>query len=228
MSLTALEIKTAKPKEKKYKLYDSNYLYLEVYPNGKKQWMYKHKNGKEFKIGNYPAFGLKEARLQRDKLIREIELKGLDKVAEERKEKRLNKKRKFENVVKDWLIVYKKGKAESGVKKTINRIDKHILPIFKGKDISKITIKDIYNLLNKVEKPTAEKLKSILNGIFSYALSKEYIHKTGTLTKNEMTLQEIYLSSGEKVFISGSGYEIKGEFKIENENENSKKNLSNF
>lgn len=192
MSLTALEIKTAKPKEKKYKLYDSNYLYLEVYPNGKKQWMYKHKNGKEFKIGNYPAFGLKEARLQRDKLIREIELKGLDKVAEERKEKRLNKKRKFENVVKDWLIVYKKRKAKSGVKKTINRIDKHILPIFKGKDISKITIKDIYNLLNKVEKPTAEKLKSILNGIFSYALSKEYIQHN---IIKDIDLKQIFYTS---------------------------------
>jgi len=45
--------------------------------------------------------------------------------------------------------------------------------------------------------------------------------KTGTLTKNEMTLKEIYLISGERVSISGNGYEILGEFKCENENENS-------
>jgi integrase len=175
MSLTALEVKTAKPKEKKYKIYDSDYLYLEVYPNGRKQWIYKYKNQKEFKIGNYPALGLKEARLKRDQLKRDIELKGLDKVIEELKDLKLQPKRKFENVVNEWLITYKRGKAESGVKKTTNRVEKHILPVFKGKDISKITIKDIYSLLKKVEKPTAEKLKSILNGIFSYALSKEYI-----------------------------------------------------
>jgi hypothetical protein len=44
MSLTNLKIKSAKPREKKYKLYDSDYLYLEVYPNGKKQYMYQAKD----------------------------------------------------------------------------------------------------------------------------------------------------------------------------------------
>jgi len=175
MSLTDLKIKSAKPKEKKYKLYDSDYLYLEVYPNGKKQWIYKYKNLKEFKIGNYPALSLKEARIKRDHLKRDIELKGLDKVVEELKELKLQPKRKFENVVNEWLTICKKGKAKRSVTTTLQRLQKHIIPAFKGKDISKITTKDIYSLLKKVEKPTAEKLKSILNGIFSYALSKEYI-----------------------------------------------------
>ena len=175
MSLTDLKIKSAKPKEKKYKLYDSDYLYLEVYPNGKKQWIYKYKNLKEFKIGNYPALSLKEARIKRDQLKRDIELKGLDNVVEELKELKLQPKRKFENVVNEWLIIYKKGKAKRSVTTTLQRLQKHIIPAFKGRDISKITTKEIYSLLKKVEKPTAEKLKSILNGIFSYALSKEYI-----------------------------------------------------
>ena len=175
MSLTDLKIKGAKPKEKKYKLYDSDYLYLEVYPNGKKQWIYKYKNLKEFKIGNYPALSLKEARIKRDQLKRDIELKGLDKVVEELKELKLQPKRKFENVVNEWLTIYKKGKAKRSVTTTLQRLQKHIIPAFKGRDISKITTKEIYSLLKKVEKPTAEKLKSILNGIFSYALSKEYI-----------------------------------------------------
>lgn len=49
--------------------------------------------------------------------------------------------------------------------------------------------------------------------------------KTGTLTKNEMTLKEIYLTSGAKVSISGSGYEIQGDFTIENKNESSNSHL---
>lgn len=52
--------------------------------------------------------------------------------------------------------------------------------------------------------------------------------KTGTLTKNEMTLQEIYLSSGEKIKVSGGGYELEGKFSFENENENSKEYLKNL
>ncbi|SFV74505.1 Lead, cadmium, zinc and mercury transporting ATPase; Copper-translocating P-type ATPase [hydrothermal vent metagenome] len=50
--------------------------------------------------------------------------------------------------------------------------------------------------------------------------------KTGTLTKNEMTLQEIYLASGEKIFVSGSGYGVEGTFTIKNENPNSHHHLA--
>lgn len=49
--------------------------------------------------------------------------------------------------------------------------------------------------------------------------------KTGTLTKNEMTLQEIYLTSGEHISIDGSGYESAGTFHIKNENSTTKKRL---
>ena len=52
--------------------------------------------------------------------------------------------------------------------------------------------------------------------------------KTGTLTKNEMSLKEIYLSSGEIVEVSGGGYDLSGEFSFSNENENSRKHLGNL
>ena len=52
--------------------------------------------------------------------------------------------------------------------------------------------------------------------------------KTGTLTKNEMTLKKIVLTSGEHIDISGSGYSIQGDFLIQNETLNSKENLENL
>ncbi len=52
--------------------------------------------------------------------------------------------------------------------------------------------------------------------------------KTGTLTKNEMMLKHIVLSSKEQIKISGSGYETKGEFTFENETASSKSNLEEF
>jgi sodium/potassium-transporting ATPase subunit alpha len=36
--------------------------------------------------------------------------------------------------------------------------------------------------------------------------------KTGTITRNEMTLKKIYLTSGEEISVSGEGYFMKGEF----------------
>ena len=41
MPLTDTECRTAKPKEKPYKLTDGNGLYLEVKPNGVKAWRYR-------------------------------------------------------------------------------------------------------------------------------------------------------------------------------------------
>lgn len=52
--------------------------------------------------------------------------------------------------------------------------------------------------------------------------------KTGTLTKNEMTLKEIYLCSGESVTISGSGYELEGKFTFSHEELHSKEYLKNL
>lgn len=59
--LTDTQCRTAKPKEKLYRLNDFNGLYLEVKPNGKKAWRYRFKlNGKSsmFALGEYPTVNL--------------------------------------------------------------------------------------------------------------------------------------------------------------------------
>ena len=43
--------------------------------------------------------------------------------------------------------------------------------------------------------------------------------KTGTLTRNEMTMRSIWLSGGELITITGEGYREKGEFKFEQESQ---------
>jgi sodium/potassium-transporting ATPase subunit alpha len=52
--------------------------------------------------------------------------------------------------------------------------------------------------------------------------------KTGTITRNEMTLREIFLSSGELVSISGEGYFAPGEAIIDNGNDGSAQRLAFF
>jgi sodium/potassium-transporting ATPase subunit alpha len=52
--------------------------------------------------------------------------------------------------------------------------------------------------------------------------------KTGTITRNEMTLKEVYLSSGERISISGEGYFAPGEATIANGDENSVQRLAFF
>ena len=52
--------------------------------------------------------------------------------------------------------------------------------------------------------------------------------KTGTLTKNEMTLKEIYLCSGVRVKISGNGYDTEGAFELSHDEEVHHKDLHNL
>ncbi len=67
--LTDARVKAASPREKAYRLWDANGLYLEVSPAGGRLWRFKYRAaGKEKRLalGIYPEVGLKEAREKRD------------------------------------------------------------------------------------------------------------------------------------------------------------------
>lgn len=82
--LTDREIKEAKPKDKKYFLFDDGNLRLLVRPTGKKVWQFPYKfDGKNniHTIGQYgtesPKIGSAQARTIRDE-IKELLSQGLD------------------------------------------------------------------------------------------------------------------------------------------------------
>lgn len=66
--LTVKQIEAAKPKDKPYRMLDSNGLYLYVPVSGKKVWQLRYKlDGKEkvLTVGKYPLMSLQEARIKR-------------------------------------------------------------------------------------------------------------------------------------------------------------------
>lgn len=52
--------------------------------------------------------------------------------------------------------------------------------------------------------------------------------KTGTITRNEMTVKEIYLAGGERVSVSGEGYFQDGEFSFDEEHPGSRERLESL
>ena len=71
MALTDHQVKSLKPKDKRYSRTDSNGLSIDVMPTGQKSWVLTlNKNGKRTreKIGSYPLISLKEAREKARKL----------------------------------------------------------------------------------------------------------------------------------------------------------------
>mgnify|MGYP003395559690 CR=1 FL=1 len=68
MRLTDKAVKAAQPREKLYRIFDGEGLYLEVHPNGAKYWRMKCRiNGREDRLafGVYPKVSLSEARQKR-------------------------------------------------------------------------------------------------------------------------------------------------------------------
>ena len=85
--LTAVAVKNAAPKEKAYKLSDSQGPYLYVSPSGHKSWRYKYRFGKKEKrlvLGAFPELSLAEARDLRDAARRQLR-EGKDRRARQRR-----------------------------------------------------------------------------------------------------------------------------------------------
>ncbi|WP_211252488.1 conjugative transfer signal peptidase TraF [Maridesulfovibrio frigidus] len=75
-NLTTQKIEETKPKQKLYRITDSNGLCLEVRPTGSKLWRFRYRfNGKEKMIGlgSFPATSLNDARNKRDEHRKTLE-----------------------------------------------------------------------------------------------------------------------------------------------------------
>jgi len=108
MPLTDLKIRNAKPKEKPYKLGDSQGLFLLVQPSGGKLWKLKYRvagREKKLSLGKYPDISLADARRGRDharKLIADGKDPSLEK---QRRKTRLlvNTENTFEAVALEYI-----------------------------------------------------------------------------------------------------------------------------
>lgn len=99
--------KTAKPKEKPYKLFDGGGLFLEVTSSGSKLWRLKYRYlGKEKRIflGAYPIISLADARAGRDR-AKKLLAQGTDPSGakqEQRREAVRNAENTFKAVALEW------------------------------------------------------------------------------------------------------------------------------
>ena len=190
--LTELKIKRAKPKEKLYKLFDGNGLYLEIKPNGKKTWRVKYRfNNKEktYTIGEYPIIPLTQARGITQEVKNKV-LQGIDPV-QDRKEKQikqeLSNKKLFKNIVDEFLELKKSEWSEKYYQKQLRRLEIYILPFLKDRPINLIKKGEIVNVIKNVRNivtPTTKKSNKaevtkriyiILKQIYQFALHNDYV-----------------------------------------------------
>lgn len=190
MPLTEVKIKSAKAKEKPYKLADEQGLYLLVNPNKSKLWKHKYRyDGKEKKLsyGSYPEVSLAEARRKRDesrRLLSDDIDPGLHK--KERKLARiLGAENSFELVALEWHAKNKNAWTPDHGKRILTRLQNDIFPWLGKRPIADITAQELLLVLDRIQErgaiETAHRALQNCSQVFRYAVI------TGR-AKNDMTL----------------------------------------
>lgn len=177
--LTDKKIKSSKPAEKIYKVYDSDGLYIEVPPSGKKRWRFKYRFGgkeKRISLGVYPDVSLLDARSKRDNAKRQL-IDGQD--PSTRRKVANSNMITFESIAREW--VQKKGAvwAPSHHRTVIQRLEGYVFPYIGNRAISEITPLDVLDTIRLIENRgalhAARKTLGICSQVFRYAVASARI-----------------------------------------------------
>lgn len=180
MPLSDTIIRTAKPKDKLYRLTDANGLCLEVTPTGSKLWRYRYRfNGsaKMLALGPYPAVTLLKARQLRD-AARQLLIEGTDPGEQKKTAKQAQKVEglTFETLAREWFAYNAPRWAESTTYKAKLYLENDLIPGIGARPLKAITRPDLVELVRKVEARgtlnAAGKIRQWLHQIFRYGLAK--------------------------------------------------------
>ncbi len=172
--LTDREIKTAKPAEKKYKLYDTHGLFLLVRENGSKSFFVRYTlNGKrrEAALGKYPNVSLKSARLLAAD-YQSIVAQGDDPQLVKNQTKPTNDTT-FKTLATEWLS--RKTDANEHTKDKIRgRLKNHVYQHIGHICVEKLRTPDIKNVVDAIVETkkfeTADRCLGYISNVLCYAI----------------------------------------------------------
>ena len=178
MALSEFAARRAKPKDKAYKLFDGDGLYLLVNPSGSKLWRLKYRYGGKEKLlsfGPYPLIPIVDARLKRDEAKRKL-LSGTD-PSEAKRQRKLAAEVEARNtfgLIAEEYIENQKARNRSRLTIQTNKwLLEDLASPLSHRPIKEITAAEILDLLKKVEKSgrrvTARRLRGIIGSVFRLA-----------------------------------------------------------
>lgn len=175
--LTDMHCRTAKPRERLYRLNDRDGLYLEVKPNGVKAFRYRFKlGGKEsmMGLGEYPVTSLSEAREKAQaarKLVKDginpVQQKQLDKARQE-----LDRSNTLELVAAEWLAT--KDWEDVTKKRRLDMLRRVVFPTLGKLPVRDITAHQVLAILQVTHArapSVAAEAKRTLSAIFQFAVA---------------------------------------------------------
>lgn len=179
MALTVVQVKTAKPKEKPYKMADERGLYLLVNPNGSKLWKLKYRFAgieKKLSLGAFPTVTLSDARDAREEARKQL-TNNIDPGVLKNSIKRSAKaaaENSFEAVAREWHAKFTPKWGKSYGERILIRLEKNIFPWIGRRPVREVTAPEILSALTRIEKrganETAHRTLQICGQVFRYAV----------------------------------------------------------
>lgn len=183
--LSDSKCEAAKPRDKDYKLFDGQGLFLLVKPSGVKTWRLKfiRPDGREglATFGNYPALGLKAARERRADALKLL-AHGQDPIdhAKQAKVEVSNaRNHTFKALALQWHATNARKWSEGYAHSVLRRLETHLFPSLGACPVSDLKARDLVAPLKAVEKldalDLANRLRQYQDGIMRYAVQHGHI-----------------------------------------------------
>ena len=176
--LTDAHCRSAKPKEKLYRLNDQRGLYLEVKPSGVKAWRYRFAlNGKSSMIGlgEYPTVRLSEAR-ERCEATRKLVKEGIN-PAQQRQLDRIRQANEasntFDVIAREWLLT--KDWEYITKNRRHDMLQRVVFPSIGKLPVREITSAHVLSILQSTHKrgapSVAAEARRTMSAIFEFAVA---------------------------------------------------------
>jgi integrase len=179
MPLNEMKVRNAKPKDKPYKISDSDGLYLFVTEKGGKLWRFKYRFDKKEKLlalGTYPEISLYDARQRRDEARKQIANKiDPSAVRKAQKQSSIQETVTFELIAREWHERFKSTWSEGHAATIMDRMERDLFPWIGKRPIAEIKAPELLAAMRRVESrgalETAHRIRTIGGQVFRYALA---------------------------------------------------------
>jgi integrase len=179
--LTDMKARTAKPRQKPYKLADGNSLSLLISPSGSKLWRWNYTydgKHKTMALGAYPLVSLADARSKRDDAYTTLS-DGRDPAVVKKLKIEANleaSRQTFEKIAYQWHENAKAQWAKIHAADIIRSLERDVFPTIGSLPIAQLTPPLVLAVLREIEVrgavETAKRVRQRISAVFVYAIAQ--------------------------------------------------------
>ena len=177
--LSEVKVRTSKPNQKTYKLFDGGGLFLLVTPSGGKLWHLKYRFNrieKKLTFGTYPEISLANARQRRDDARRQL-ANGVDPgaIRKAQKQAKTEETETFEVIAREWHTKFTPTWTPGHAVTIMSRLERDLFPWIGARPINQIKAPELLTVLRRVESrgalESAHRIRTIAGQVFRYAVA---------------------------------------------------------